>query len=107
MQHWDKSKDEKRDVMSRQTNKRKPTNKWCKGKAGVEHTPELVVNHNMANRACRWFPLYFSYARRAEGVKSYRYSCKHSYRCTACGKYTEYFLKNVEECPDYTPKPEP
>lgn len=107
MQHWDKSKDEKRDAITRQTNKRKSTAKWCRGKVGVEHVTELVVNHNMMYRkACRWFPTYWSYARRDEGPKDWRYTCMHSYKCINCGKYTEYFLKNIEECPNYVPKPE-
>jgi hypothetical protein len=106
MQHWDKSKDEKRDAITRQTNKRKKTGRWCRGKVGVEHVTEMVVNHNMTFRKpCHWFPLYHSYARREEGPKNYRYSCFHSYRCTNCGKYVEYFLKNVEECPNFKPKP--
>ena len=105
---YEKSKDDKRDAMSRQTNKRKKTNKWCRGKVGVAHTPELVVNHNMINwKPCSWFPRYYSYLRRDEGPKDYQYHCKHSYRCTSCGKYTEYWLKNPEECPDFKPKPEP
>jgi len=115
---WEKSKDDLREEFSRQVNKRKPTAKWCKGKEGREHTPELVINHNYvepvqlpdteikAKFACRWYPIYYSYMRRDEGPKEWRYSCRHSYRCTACGKYTEYYLKNIEECPDFHPKPE-
>ncbi len=105
--HWDKSKDEKRDVMTRQTNKRKSTAKWCRGKVGVVHTPELVVNHNYNPvMVCKWFGIYYSFARRDEGPKRWRYSCRHSYKCTNCGKYTEYYLKNIEECPDFKPQPE-
>lgn len=102
---WDKSKDELREEFSRQVNKRKPTAKWCKGKVGREHVTEIVVNHNYSStRDCRWGAIYFSFARRAEGPKDYRYWCRHSRKCTACGKYVEYFLKD-EDCPSYTPKP--
>lgn len=103
----EKRKDDLREEVARTGNKKKSTAKWCKGKIGVEHVTELVVNHNISwRKACKWYPLYFSYDRRDEGPKEWRYTCLHSYRCINCGKYTEYFLKNVEECPNYTPKPE-
>jgi hypothetical protein len=94
----EKSKDDLlQDEPLRHTNRRKKTGRWCKGKVGVEHTPELVVNHN--RELYRW-------RNGAREVWRWHYSCKHSYRCTTCGKYTEYFLKNAEECPDFTPQPE-
>jgi hypothetical protein len=101
----EKRKDELREEVIRTTNKRKKTGRWCRGKVGVEHEPELVVNHNMQRMTCRWYSIYYSFLRRDEGPKDYRYTCKHSYRCTNCGKYTEVWLKNVEDCPDFTPKP--
>lgn len=91
--------------MTRQTNKRKSTAKWCKGKVGVEHEPELVVNHNIVRLSCGWRMLY-RWRGGAREVWRWHYSCIHSYRCTNCGKYTEYYLKNVEECPDFKPQPE-
>jgi hypothetical protein len=102
---WDKSKDELREETIRQTNKRKKTGRWCRGKVGVEHVTELVVNHNMTAISCKWYPLYYSFWRKEEGPKDWRYSCKHSLKCINCGKYVEYFLK-PEQCPDLTPKPE-
>lgn len=106
MQHWDKSKDEKRDAITRQTNKRKSTAKWCKGKVGVEHQPELVINHNMTHlKPCSWRVLYRFRGGERE-VWRWLYYCKHSYKCTNCGKYTEVWLKNKEECPDFTPREE-
>lgn len=105
---WDKSKDELRDQVVRQTNKRKKTAKWCRGKVGVEHVTEIVVNHNWQNRtACGWRELfrYTSFTRDKEHWR-WHYSCKHSYKCVNCGKYTEFFLKNNEECPDYQPRVE-
>lgn len=102
---WDKRKDETREIISRQQNKKKNTKQWCKGKVGVEHVTEVVINHNTIRWECKWYPLYWSFYRRSEGPKDYRYSCMHSRRCTACGKYVEYFLK-PEDCPVTTPKPE-
>jgi hypothetical protein len=95
-------KDELRDAFTRQVNKRKSTAKWCKGKVGREHTPELVLNHNISRWSCGWRTHRFW--RQGQWTQApYRYSCWHAYRCTTCGKYTEYALKNVEECPDYKP----
>jgi hypothetical protein len=102
---WDKTKDELRQETIRQTNKRKKTGKWCRGKVGVEHTPEIVVNHSWTARSCSWYPLYFSFKRRDEGPRGWRYACRHSLRCTSCGKYVETFL-GVEQCPDAYPSPE-
>jgi hypothetical protein len=106
MQHWDKSKDEKRDLITRQTNKRKSTAKWCKGKAGVEHTPEIVVNHNFTARlrACEWRPVY---TRRTGIVQVWKwhYSCVHALQCTSCGKYIEWIVA-PEQCPDFKPREE-
>lgn len=71
----------------------------------MEHVTELVVNHNTTTWACKWYAILYSFARRDEGPKDYRYSCMHALRCANCGKYTKYFL-NAEQCPDATPKPE-
>jgi hypothetical protein len=103
---WEKSKDELREEFSRQVNKRKPTNKWCKGKVGREHTPELVINHNYTRPGwtCGWKEI-MAWRNGERGHWKWHYSCKHSYRCTTCGKYTEDWLKNKEECPEFTPKP--
>jgi hypothetical protein len=102
---WDKTKDELRDQVVRQTNKRKSTAKWCKGKVGREHVTELVLNHSMLSfkKECGWRPIY---TRRTGIVQLWRwqYSCRHSVQCINCGKYTEYFLK-PGQCPDFTPKP--
>lgn len=101
----EKSKDDLREVVSRTANAKKKTHRWCRGKPGVPHVTEIVINHNMAHRVgCGWYPLYWSFKRRDEGPKDYRYSCMHSSRCINCGKYIEYFLK-PEQCPDATPKP--
>lgn len=104
---WDKTKDELRDQVVRQTNKRKSTARWCKGKEGREHVPELVVNHNYnrGNRwTCRWQEVMRYHNHERQHWRWY-YFCRHSYKCVNCGKYTEDRLKNVEECPEYTPRP--
>lgn len=103
---WDKRKDELRDQVVRQTNVRKKTGHWCKGKVGREHEPELVVNHNWTHRSgCSWRELMYWRGGERHHWK-WQYSCWHSYRCKSCGKYTEWTLKNKEECPDFKPKPE-
>ena len=103
---WDKTKDELREETTRQVNKKKKTAKWCRGKVGVEHVTEIVVNHNYNHRrqVCEWRPIYM---RRTGIVQVWKwhYSCLHSLKCTNCGKYTEYFLK-PEQCPGYVPRPE-
>jgi len=103
---WDKTKDELREQTIRQTNKRKKTAKWCKGKVGVEHVTEIVINHNYAARrqVCEWRPIY---TRRTGIVQVWKwhYSCLHSLQCTNCGKYVEYYLK-PEQCPVFVPRPD-
>ena len=106
----EKSKDDLlQDEPLRHTNRRKKTGRWCKGKVGVEHTPELVVNHNYESirlRGCEWRELM--YWRNGERHHwKWVYSCCHAYQCAACGKYTEWTLKNKEECPDFKPVPAP
>ena len=103
---WDKTKDELREQTIRQTNKRKKTAKWCKGKVGVEHVTEIVVNHNYTamHRGCEWRTLYM---RRSGIVQVWKwhYSCIHSLQCVNCGKYVEYYL-DPEQCPDWKPREE-
>ncbi|HEX9229699.1 MAG TPA: hypothetical protein VF885_24140 [Arthrobacter sp.] len=102
---WDKTKDELREQTIRQTNKRKKTAKWCRGKVGVEHVTETVVNHNYSpDRACGWRQLY-RFRNGERQVWRWHYSCKHAVKCVNCGKYTETFLK-PEQCPDFVPGPE-
>ena len=103
---YEKRKDDLQQETIRTTNRRKKTGRWCKGKVGVEHTPELVVNHTMTHlKECGWREI-MRWRNGERGHWRWHYSCKHSYRCTNCGKYTEVWLKNVEECPDYKPQPE-
>jgi hypothetical protein len=100
--HWNESEP----GVARTMNKKKKTARWCRGKVGVEHVTELVVNHNYTQtRPCGWFPLY----RRQAGVVrvySWRWHCRHSLKCVNCGKYVVYFVP-AEQCPLYTPRAEP
>ena len=83
-------------------NKKKSTARWCRGKAGVEHVTEIVVNHNFLNYAgCKWFAVW----RRVEGefrAVNFKWHCRHSERCVNCGKYVTYFLPE-QQCPDWKP----
>ena len=103
---WDKTKDELRDEFSRQVNKRKPTKQWCKGKVGREHDVELVVNHNYTGRmrGCGWREI-IRWFRGERHHWRWHYFCCHAYQCKNCGKYTEFPLRNLAECPDYVERP--
>lgn len=90
---------------ARTMNRKKKTGKWCRGKVGVEHVTEIVVNHNYSARlrVCEWRPIYT----RRGGIREvwkWHYSCVHSAQCVNCGKYVEYFL-DPEQCPAYQPRP--
>ena len=102
---WDKSKDELRDQVVRQTNKRKSTAKWCKGKVGREHVTEIVVNHNYSRPSCGWREI-MGWRNGQRFHWKWHYSCIHSRKCITCGKYTESYL-DPGECPQFTPKPAP
>lgn len=102
---WDKRKDDLREDVIRQTNKRKKTGRWCRGKVGTEHVTEIVVNHNWSVKTtCGWQALYHyrSWDGRDKELVRWHYSCRHSLKCTNCGKYVVYFLKS-DMCPDYSP----
>jgi hypothetical protein len=99
---YEKRKDELLDEAARTGNARKKTAKWCKGKVGREHESELVINHNVVRLECGWFR-HRAWMQQAWHWRPYHYSCIHSYRCKNCGKYLEWVLKDVTQCPDYTP----
>lgn len=101
MQDWN----ERGPRTARTMNRKKKTAKWCKGKQGVEHVPEVVVNHNLQNRECKWFTTYlWRGGKRAEPWRTF-WSCSHATRCANCGKYINY-LGLGEDCPDYVKDPE-
>ena len=101
--HWNDSEP----GVARTMNRKKKTGKWCKGKVGVQHVTEIVVNHNFSKtRPCGWFPTSFRWDDAVMVVTSHRWRCIHSSKCVNCGKYVEYFLADPEQCPDYKPREE-
>lgn len=90
---------------------RKNTRRWCKGRPGREHTPEIAVPDNRLGLRdkCGWYDL------RIGGLTTASYYCQHVERCAACGKVLRrhygwlpgYKLLPGElaatDCPDYTP----
>lgn len=85
-------------------NKKKKTAKWCKGKVGIEHVTEIVINHNFNGklRVCDWRRIW---TRRGGVVQLWRwqYSCVHARKCVNCGKYVDWRV-DPEECPGYKPQ---
>ena len=72
---------------------RKDTKHWCKGKVGREHKPELIVHHAYSSIMMRCHELKWM-------TWSGQWSCRHAFKCTACGKYTKTWLTR-EECPTW------
>lgn len=59
--------------------------KWCRGKVGVEHVPVVAIPPNAwgdpTKRTCgpsSYFTMYREWT---------RWSCRHVWMCTACGKH--------------------
>lgn len=84
---------------------RKNTKRWCKGKVGRDHTPEVVRHHYyaaplFADKPCHWQE-HWSY-RAGERIKlrDTRWSCYHAIKCTTCGKYLEQWPPK-DMCPDW------
>jgi hypothetical protein len=103
---YSKSKDELREEFPRQVHKRKNTKQWCKGKVGVEHVTETVLNHNRSpSSVCGWVELMRWYAGE-RGHWRWHYHCRHAIQCVNCGKYLKDFL-GYEEFPDAAANPKP
>jgi hypothetical protein len=64
--------------------------KWCRGKVGVEHTPEVMIPVNSWSR---------SFGRTCGPISwdPTRWACYHSLVCTTCGKHLSHRV-TVEEC---------
>ena len=73
---------------------KKDTKRWCKGKVGREHTPEITLRHNLK---CYPMPEW------AKGLRFYRsklsWWCHHERICTTCGKVLDWSIE-PDECPD-------
>lgn len=88
----------------------KDTKRWCKGKVGRGHTPEILIPANLSNwwkEPCGWYQL-------AANQRRMVYTCHHVEQCSECGKVLRRnyswlpqarLLPNemaATECPDYT-----
>lgn len=75
---------------------KKDTRKWCRGKVGLKHRPEVVINHTAISQQCQW--VEYKVWQTGEVVR--RWQCRHSIRCSGCSKYLHYFMR-AEDCPTY------
>jgi hypothetical protein len=90
---------------------RKDRRRWCRGKIGIEHTPEIkwskyhlywTARGRPDLAACHWFVTYTMQGLGAarHPVPDGRYwSCHHERTCTSCGKILNPSL--TTSCPDY------
>lgn len=76
----------------RQAMKKKDTRRWCRGKAGVEHTPEIIMGQSYGKGCARGGHYDRSAKTWNTGVV---WLCYHVLACTGCGKH----LRDVVECP--------
>lgn len=70
---------------------KKNTRRWCKGKVGREHTPEIRHTGERNGWAKGWVC-----GPRRWGLKGW--SCHHEEICTTCGKLLRWTLGG--DCPD-------
>lgn len=90
--------------------KKKKTRRWCKGKVGVEHRPEIVIDErtkqwrsDFGSRPACYRPDWLVKGGRAgRRPMTWSWLCSHVERCTVCGKILEHSLGT--RCPDYTPE---
>ena len=76
---------------------RKDTRRWCQGKVGVEHTPEVALKGGL-RRTCGWRPRWRLDARRFRAD----WECWHEERCANCGKVSRYLGSlGAADCPDF------
>lgn len=81
--------------------RKKSTKRWCKGKVGREHVPEVVEYHGYTflthlhphHGKCHEREPMFS--RLNDG-----WFCRHAQQCKNCGKITKQPLSR-EECPEH------
>lgn len=87
---------------------KKDTKSWCRGKEGVEHELETVLDDwpygiRALEIPCGWHLMFMrgDYARRPR----VSWSCRHLKKCVVCGKkFDQFRLK--EDCPNFHPAPE-
>lgn len=96
---------------------RKNTRKWCRGKFGVVHQPEvrlgkwgqyMLARYGPESRGqCGWETRHTwsvkNDVRRFVPLDDWHYDCRHEYVCSSCGK----ILRDARgrECPVYRPLP--
>lgn len=87
---------------------RKNTRRWCRGKPGVEHTPEVRLSKHAVYLAARWPERqacgWNHWWKRINGKSvpdetTWHWSCGHELGCSTCGKVLTPFLR--KECPDF------
>lgn len=94
---------------------RKDRRRWCKGKEGVEHVPEIVLSHHARWRqdyykkpvVCLWRERHrwetTADSRVWTGTDEWTWDCVHEERCENCGKILVAYRLG-ERCPDYRPR---
>jgi hypothetical protein len=84
---------DRRSRESRHRGTKTNTRKWCKGKVGVEHTPE-VVKGECWGHACKEAGWYSQITRTWQPRGGW--VCWHIVACSQCGKH----LSRAPVCPD-------
>lgn len=69
---------------------KKDTRKWCKGKVGREHTPEVILTPQIVAMYAHW-------GKEIPNCKDERW-CNHQMICSTCNKVLKPFGR--EFCPD-------
>lgn len=95
--NWDAKYDpDAREHRERPQRRKKNTRRWCKGKVGREHVPQIEFDHRYRTK-CGPPP---AWARRI--IWTHDWWCHHIEVCVNCRKHLRdgWQLKN-EECPDY------
>lgn len=90
--------------------RKKKTRRWCKGKVGVEHQVEIVLDertlswrtHNGDRPPCYRPDWVANSTRASRSPRAWSWLCSHVKRCSVCGKILEHYLG--DECPVYTPE---
>lgn len=90
--------------------RKKNTRRWCRGKVGREHEPEIRYTkwHDSSvaagfERGCVWVPFY-RYRRSEDGgrtreISRWWWSCQHELGCSVCGKIL--VARLGRKCPEF------
>lgn len=78
---------------------RKDRRRWCRGKVGVEHVPQIAEGKYLSRKnRCQW---RISYSRHFD----FTWWCRHERHCVNCGKILDPTVPRAE-CPEIRPRPE-